>query len=130
MTRQWLHAWIAALLVCALLAVGYEWLLRQRGYQITVQDDADLWSMQLDRARNSSRAVALLGASRIAFGVDPALLSQQLGGRPVAMLAVNGRYPLAALRALADDNSVIGLAMLRVSYRGLQRRTGVIHQTY
>jgi hypothetical protein len=53
MNRQWLHAWVAALLVCALLAVGYEWLLRQRGYLVTVQDDADLWSMQLDRIRNS-----------------------------------------------------------------------------
>ena len=36
MNRQWLHAWVAALLVCALLAVGYEWLLRQRGYLVTV----------------------------------------------------------------------------------------------
>src|SRR6185369_16583427 len=108
MNRQWLHAWVAALLVCVLLAVGYEWLLRQRGYLVTVQDDADLWSMQLDRIRNSPRAVALLGASRIEFGIDPQLLSHELGGRPVAMLAVNGRYPLAALRELADDPSFVG----------------------
>ncbi|HEV7413225.1 MAG TPA: hypothetical protein VGP14_06165 [Casimicrobiaceae bacterium] len=130
MNRQWLHAWVAALLVCALLAVGYEWLLRQRGYLVTVQDDADLWSIQLDRIRNSPRAVALLGASRIEFGVDPELLSHELGGRPVAMLAVNGRYPLAALRELADDRSFIGLAIVGVDARGMQRRHWEMQQSY
>jgi len=130
MNRQWLHAWVAALLVCALLAVGYEWLLRQRGYLVTVQDDADLWSMQLDRIRNSPRAVALLGASRIEFGIDPQLLSHELGGRPVAMLAVNGRYPLAALRELADDPSFVGLAIVGVDARGMQRRHWEMQQSY
>lgn len=130
MNRSWLDAWIAALLVCALLAGGYEWLLRQRGYVLTVQDDADLWSMQLDRIRNNGRAVALLGASRIEFGVDPALLSAELGGRPVAMLAINGTYPLAALRALANDDSFTGLAIVGVDSRGLQRRHWEMQQSY
>jgi hypothetical protein len=130
MDRPWLRAWIAALLTCVLLAVGYEWLLRQHGYAVTVQDDADLWSMQLDRIRNSPRAIALLGASRIEFAVDPALLSHELGDRPVAMLAVNGRYPLAALRALADDPSFVGLAIVGVDARGLQRRHWDMQQSY
>jgi len=78
MDRSWLKAWIAALLACALLVGGYEWLLRSRGYAPTVQDDMDLWSMQYDRLKLSRDAVALLGASRIAFGVDPALLLDTL----------------------------------------------------
>lgn len=130
MNRSWFVAWIAALVACAVLAAGYEWLLRQRGYLITVQDDADLWSMQLDRIRNNDRAVALLGASRVEFGIDPALLSRELGGRPVAMLAVNGRYPLAALRELADDRSFTGLAIVGVDSRGLQRRHWDMQQSY
>lgn len=130
MNRSWLKAWITALLACALLAGGYEWLLRQRGYLLTVQDDADLWSMQLDRIRNSDRAVALLGASRIEFGVDPALLSKELDGRPVAMLAINGRYPLAALRALANDDSFTGLAIVGIDSRGLQHRHWEMQQSY
>src|SRR6185295_19173605 len=87
-------------------------------------------TMQLDRIRNSPRAVALLGASRIEFGVDPELLSHELGGRPVAMLAVNGRYPLAALRELADDPSFIGLAIVGVDARGMQRRHWDMQQSY
>ena len=130
MDRRWLSAWIAALAACALLAGGYEWLLRDRGYLLTVQDDADLWSMQLDRVRNDPRAIALLGASRIEFGIDPAVLSTELGGRPVAMLAVNGAYPLAALRALADDPSFTGLAIVGIDSRGLQRRHWDMQQGY
>ncbi len=130
MDHSWLKAWIAALLVCALLVGGYEWLLRSRGYAPTVQDDMDLWSMQYDRLKLSPDAIALLGASRIAFGVDPTILSRELGGRPVAMLAVNGKYPLAALRALADDEHFRGLVIVGIDARGMQRKHWDMQQEY
>jgi hypothetical protein len=130
MDRSWLKAWIAALLACALVAGGYEWLLRSRGYAPTVQDDADLWSMQYDRLKTSHEAVALLGASRIEFNIDAALLSRELGGRPVVMLAVNGKYPLAALRALADDDQFKGLAIVGIDARGMQRKHWDMQQEY
>jgi hypothetical protein len=130
MDRSWLRAWIAALLACALVAGGYEWLLRSRGYAPSVQDDADLWSMQYDRLKRLPNAVALLGASRIEFSVDPALLSRELGGRPVAMLAVNGKYPLAVLRALADDESFTGLVIVGIDARGMQRKHWNMQQEY
>ena len=130
MDRSWLRAWIAALSACALLAGGYEWLLRSRGYAPTVQDDMDLWSMQYDRLKLPGDAIALLGASRIAFGVDPTLLSRELGGRPIAMLAVNGRYPLAALRALAEDEHFAGLVIVGIDARGMQRKHWDMQQDY
>jgi hypothetical protein len=130
MDLSWLKAWIAALLACALLVGGYEWLLRSRGYAPTVQDDMDLWSMQYDRLKLSPDAIALLGASRIAFGVDPTLLSRELGGRPVAMLAVNGRYPLAALRALAEDEHFKGLVIVGIDARGMQRKHWNMQEEY
>jgi hypothetical protein len=130
MDRSWLKAWIAALLACALVAGGYEWVLRNRGYAPTVQDDADLWSMQYDRLKRSPDAVALLGASRIEFSVDPALLSRELGGRPVAMLAVNGKYPLAVLHALADDENFASLVIVGIDARGMQRKHWSMQQEY
>jgi hypothetical protein len=130
MDRSWPKAWIAALLACAFVAGGYEWLLRSRGYAPTVQDDADLWSMQYDRLKRSPNAIALLGASRIEFSVDPAQLSRELGGRTVAMLAVNGKYPLATLRALADDEHFKGLIIVGIDARGMQRKHWDMQQEY
>jgi hypothetical protein len=46
------------------------------------------------------------------------------------MLAVNGRYPLAALRALADDPTFTGLAIVGVDARGMQRRHWEMQQSY
>jgi hypothetical protein len=129
MDRDWLIAWCVALLACGLMAGGYEWLLRQHGYDITVQDDADLWSMQYDKLKSASNAVALLGASRTEFGIDPAQLSRALG-RPVAMLPVNGTVPLATLRALSQDEHFSGLAVVGIDARGLQRKHWEMQQEY
>ena len=94
-----------------------------------MQDDADLWSLQYDRIQSTRDGVALLGASRIEYGVDAALLATELG-RPVAMLAVNGKYPLATLRALAEDEGFAGLAIVGIDARGLQRRHWDMQQDY
>ena len=129
MDRDWLIAWCVALLVCGLMAGGYEWLLREHGYDITVQDDADLWSIQYDKLKSAPNAVALLGASRTEFGIDPAQLSRELG-RPVAMLPVNGTVPLATLRALSQDEHFTGLAVVGMDARGLQRKHWEMQQEY
>ena len=129
MDRDWLIAWCVALLACGLMAGGYEWLLRKHGYDITVQDDADLWSIQYDKLKSAPNAVALLGASRTEFGIDPAQLSRELG-RPVAMLPVNGTVPLATLRALSQDEHFVGLAVVGIDARGLQRKHWEMQQEY
>jgi hypothetical protein len=121
MDRSWVAAWCFALLICVAAAAGYEAYLRGMKYFPMVQDDADLWSMQLDVVKAHPRAVVLLGASRIEYGVDPVLLSHELGGCTVSMLAVNGAYPLAVLRMLADDDRFAGLAIVGIDARGLSR---------
>lgn len=121
MDRSWLIAWCSGILLCILISGGYEAFLRSQGYVPMIQDDADLWSIQYDRVKSSPHAVALLGASRIEFGVDPALLSTELG-LPVAMLAVNGKYPLATLRALSEDERYAGLVIVGIDSRGMQRK--------
>lgn len=115
--RSWLTAWITAIIAVIALALGAESYLRHLGYIPTVQDDKDLWSIQYDRIRDKRDAIALLGASRIQFAVDAAQIEQRTG-RPTAMLAVNGHYPLAALRRLAEDESFSGLAVIGIDSRG------------
>jgi hypothetical protein len=130
MNRSWLKVWVIAIVLVGGLAAAYEGLLRTRHYVPTVQDDADLWSLQYDLVQSDPHAVALLGASRIQFALDPALLSALLGGRTVAMLAINGQYPLAALRALADDRNFAGLAVVGIDARGLRKRHWDMQQAH
>lgn len=120
MNRRWLHAWLAALLLFAALAVGFEAFLRTHGYWPTVQDDRDLWSLQRERLFRNGGAIALLGSSRMQYAVDPATVEQHTG-REAVMLAVIATYPIAALRALAEDPTFHGLAIVGIDSRGLSR---------
>jgi hypothetical protein len=130
MDRSWRNAWLIALAIVIAIAVAYESFLRREQYVPSIQDDADLWSIQYDRVKRDPHAVVLLGASRIQFAVDPELLSELLGGRTVANLPVNGQYPLAALHALADDDDFAGLVIVGIDSRGLDKRHWGMQQPY
>lgn len=48
----------------------------------------------------------------------------------MAMLAINGQYPLATLRALADDSHFAGLVIVGIDARGLSRKHWDMQQGY
>jgi hypothetical protein len=129
MPMRWLVAWLSAIAVVATAAALFEGDLRHQGYVSTVQDDEDLWSLQADRLRGAANPIALLGASRIQFAVDPVRV-ERATGRTTAMLAINGAYPVAALRWLARDTSFRGLAIVGVDSRGLDRRHWEMQQPW
>jgi len=121
MNPRWLVTWLVALAMCVSAAAAFEHWLRAHDYRPTLQDDKDLWSMQMDRLKRHPDAVALLGASRIQYAVDPEIVSR-FTGRASMMLAVNGAYPIAALRALAEDPAFHGVAIVGIDSRGLAQR--------
>lgn len=129
MDRRWLAAWIVAFTVVGLAIIGYETFLRSHDFFPTVQDDKDLWSLQRDRVHAHSDAIALLGASRIQYAVDPSLV-QRATGRETAMLAVNAAYPLALLRDLAADPTFRGLAIVGIDARGFAKRHWEMQQPW
>lgn len=129
MSRHWLYTWILAIAAVLTAATVFEVSLRERGYTPTVQDDQDLWSLQADRLRGADNPIALLGASRIQFAVDPAQV-ERATGRTTAMLAINGEYPVAALRWLAEDTDFRGLAIVGVDARGLDKRHWEMQQPW
>ncbi len=129
MSRRWHLTWLLAIVAVLAVATAFELYLRERGYVPTVQDDEDLWSLQADRLRGARDPIALLGASRIQFAVDPAQM-EKATGRTTAMLAVNGEYPVAALRWLAEDTDFHGLAIVGVDSRGLDRRHWEMQQPW
>jgi hypothetical protein len=129
MDRRWIVAWLIALIAVGAAALGFESSLRQRGYVPTIQDDQDLWSIQADLTARDGGGIALLGASRIQFAVDPAQV-ERATGRTTSMLAVNGHYPIAALKWLAEDPSFHGLAIVGIDARGLSKRHWAMQQPW
>jgi hypothetical protein len=127
-TSKWRLCWMvgAALAIIGWCAFEYFW--RAQGYVPTVMDSNDLWAQQRDRVTQSKPPirVALLGASRIQYGLSPGILRDEAKKMGIdleaSMLAINGHYPLAALRDLADDDAFSGVAVVGVDARGLQKR--------
>ena len=128
MNARWLLTWglAAAITLGGWFAFEHYW--RGQGYAPTVMDSFDLWSQHRARAVKSAPPLrfALLGASRIQYGISPPVFRDEahklgLNVDPI-MLAVNGHYPLAALRDLSEDEKFVGVALMGVDSRGMDRK--------
>lgn len=128
MKARWLLTWGLTAFITLGGWVAFETYWRGQDYQPKVVDSFDLWSQH--RARASKPApplrVALLGASRIQFGLSPRVFrneTHKMGLNVDAiMLAVNGHYPLAALRDLSEDEKFVGIALVGIDSRGMDRK--------
>jgi hypothetical protein len=124
---RWWLCWAIGGAIALFAWYAFEHYWRGQGYAPTVMDSHDLWAQHRARVVKTSppTRVAFLGASRIQFGISPSAFrdeAKRLGHDvdPI-MLAVNGHYPLLALRDLADDNRFKGVAVVGIDSRGLQR---------
>jgi hypothetical protein len=97
-----------ALAATLLLAGTMELRLALRGYQPTVVDAPDLWQHERHRAAAlGSRALILVGASRIQLDVDLDVLRRKTGLEPV-QLGIEGSDFQPVLADLAADPRVRG----------------------
>ena len=122
LSKHWLLTFFIAVLSCVALCAAVELHRRAQGHLPTVRDDLDLWALERARVdKAGADAIAILGASRILYGLDPDTLAHALPGKVPVMLAVNGAYPLAALGDLARDEKFTGTAFVDIDARGLSR---------
>ena len=133
---RWLLTWTLAAAITVGGWLAFETYWRKQGYAPTVMDSFDLWSQHRARAVKSAPPLrfALLGASRIQYGVSPAVFRDEtnrlgLNVDPI-MLAVNGHYPLAALRDLSDDEGFVGVALVGIDSRGMDRKVWDMQAAY
>ena len=102
--------WFVTGLLLSLVAT--ELVLRLLGHVPSVIDDRDLWSVHRQRIDESGgTAVVLLGGSRIQLGVSLDTLHASVGCNDVTQLAVDGTFPLASLRDLAENSQFSGLVI-------------------
>jgi hypothetical protein len=132
MQAKWLLTWIAAISLTASGWIAFEMYWRSQGYAPTVMDSFDLWAQMRKRVVKAAPPVriALLGASRVQYGVSPASFRAAAPGTDPVMLSVNGRYPLATLRDLANDARFHGIALVGIDSRGFHLGWHDMQQKY
>ena len=96
---------------------GYEVFWRSRGFVPSLTDNEALWCST--RRLATDDAVVIIGSSRLQIGLDPAVLSHALDGRPVVQLALNGGNPIPALLNRANDPAFKGVVLLEYMPRRL-----------
>lgn len=130
--RHWGWVCLFCTLVTATVCGSIETYWRTRGYVPGVIDSKLLWAEQRDRVytRGSRTPFVILGASRIEFGIDMDALKDALPRYRPVMLAINGHYPLAALRDLAEDENFNGLVLCDIDARGFSAVYRDMQQPY
>jgi hypothetical protein len=118
----WIGILLTSLVLSALGLTGIEKLRRNQGHHASVRDDAELWALHYAKAKRKGRhALALIGTSRMLYGIDPHQLQLAFPDRSPIMLANNGAYPVLSLKLLAEDPGFTGDVLMDIDGRGLAK---------
>ena len=108
-------------LLTGLLLVGIaENGIRIKGGRPDVRDTPELWSAQRQRAAKlGTKAITLVGASRMQLGINLDILNQLTGKEPV-QLAIDGSPFLEILEDLANDPDIKGNILISATLGSLK----------
>jgi hypothetical protein len=95
--------------------VGLEVFWRRRGFRPEINDSPELWCAERTRAVEQPHVLAIVGSSRMQFGIDPQALARALPGKNVVHLAIKGVPALPVLRSLAADSAFQGTVLCEVT---------------
>ena len=101
-----------ALLILAAFVGAMELRLAARGFNPSVIDSPRLWARERQRADAlGSRALILVGSSRVLLDTDLDTLRHETGLEPV-QLAIDGSSFVPVLQGLADDPAIKGTVLV------------------
>ena len=101
----WRGITVVVVLVVIAAASAWEFYCRSIGYEPTLDDNEDLWTITRQRVKPES--IVIIGDSRGWYDLDLDELQRGLGNRPV-QLAMGGGCGYPILADLADDKSFHG----------------------
>jgi hypothetical protein len=113
--RSVLGAVAAAGAGAAAALIGLELFWRRRRFKPELNDSAELWCVERTRAVREPNVLAIVGSSRMLFGIDPRALAKALPGRNIVNLAIKGQPSLPVLRSLAADSRFRGTVLCEVT---------------
>lgn len=129
-SQSWWLTWLLATVILVIVIGGYETYLVKRGFNPSVEVTRDLWSVNRKAVQNNSDAVVMLGASRIQLGLNTAVMQARLPDKDIVPLAINGQYPMATLKSLAEDQSFNGLVVMSFMAQMLEPQYVDMQQDY
>ena len=113
--QKWGRVWIGAIGIAISLIGISEIFWRSHGHKPSVVLDKHLWAYHRQSVSNSPDQVVLIGTSRMRFGFSTETFRHRFPKHRLAMLAVNGRYPMATLRDLSDNPRFKGTVICDVA---------------
>ena len=120
---KWGMVWIASAALSAGMLSGLEWFWREQGHSPSVVDSPALWSHHMSRAAKFDKdALILVGTSRLQVGFDTETFRTMYPNRKISQLAVQGRFPIATLRHLAEQDDFSGTILCETHEVGFCHR--------
>ena len=114
----WFYLIFLSTLFALLYTYNQYWI--KQGYTPALVDSKSLWAYQRDKVYGSKKTpLVFVGASRTLFGIDLPYIRERLPSFEPVMLALNGQYPLAALKDLALDRKFSGVLVVDIDSHGL-----------
>ena len=129
-----LQSCVVALTLFALMSCITEYGARKLGFRPSVADNQFYWSHTFQRLLRvpHRKCIVIVGASRAHQGIDPAVLSNELG-IPAYQLAIDNTPSWAIVQRLAKETSFSGTIFYEVHESGLlsvHRNSGSIMLDY
>ena len=102
---------VGSVALAFILLVSWEGYCRYRGYEPTVNDNADLWVVERRKLDERPDAHVIIGASRILFGLDLDIYEQAFKTKPIQLSTIGVNAGIY-LEHLADDPSFKGRVLV------------------
>lgn len=118
----WIKTWIITILLVIGLLGGYEYFLKQRGFNASIESNNDLWSWYRSSITSKQNELVIVGASRSQLGINIPYLKQKLRNYHITQLSINGHYPMATLKSLAEDQNFRGIIVASINAQAMEDR--------
>ncbi len=119
---SWVLSWILVAAICGGSLGAYEVFLQHRDFTASIENNRNLWSWYRGKIQDKPQALVIIGASRSQLGINIPFLKEKFSESDVTQLSINGQYPMATLKALADDEQFSGTAIVSFSAQALESR--------
>lgn len=128
-SKAWICTWLLVIFICASVLGGYEFYLKQQGFVSSIKNNKNVWSWYRGHVYHHKQLV-LIGASRSQIDIDVSYLKERYPDYGVSQLSINGQYPIATLKALAEDTKFKGVVIVSMNAQVLETKYLDMQKSY